>query len=385
MAGFGDRDFVQAASEDIGRLVDQAAFDPNLWHEVVAELGRRIPGTKPALQVFDTTAERGIPMLHWGWETGSIDAYARHYGTINPWTPVVLQTPALVSMYSEILLPASSFRDTEFYTDWLRHVGEAEASSGIKLLDGDGRLAVVTIQHGLARADRTHARLGPLLDRLGPRMRRALEANRVRFPTAKVPATARALLADLADPAFVVTGDLHLIEASGPGQAMLAAGDLIRVGARNRLHFPHARLGRAFAAETALACAGSETLTGDASVALAQERIRIVALSLRTDLTGQPGLAPLFSPNRLALVILRRAASGQARAEHSLSGRFGLSPAETRLALLMDGSVSLVEAARILGIGHETARTQIRQVFAKLGLSRQSELAVFVQRLKGQV
>ncbi len=108
----------------------------------------------------------------------------------------------------------------------------------------------------------------------------------------------------------------------------------------------------------------------------------MTAIGLRQDLRGIAGMARLLVPDHLALVVLRRAAAADGRRVRDRLADLGLSPAETRLALLMDGSRSLVQAAEILGIRHETARSQLRQVFAKLGLSRQSELAVFVLRLR---
>ncbi len=53
---------------------------------------------------------------------------------------------------------------------------------------------------------------------------------------------------------------------------------------------------------------------------------------------------------------------------------FGLTPAEARLAALLKDGLSLKEAAASLGISVNTARNQIRSVFEKLGVNRQSDL-----------
>ncbi len=53
---------------------------------------------------------------------------------------------------------------------------------------------------------------------------------------------------------------------------------------------------------------------------------------------------------------------------------FGLTMAEARLAIILTQGVSLVEAARRLGITHNTAKTQLRAIFAKTGARRQSQL-----------
>lgn len=59
---------------------------------------------------------------------------------------------------------------------------------------------------------------------------------------------------------------------------------------------------------------------------------------------------------------------------------FGLTPAEWRLALELRKGLSVSDAAFALGISVNTARTQVKSIFSKLGVSRQSEL---VRRLEG--
>ena len=53
---------------------------------------------------------------------------------------------------------------------------------------------------------------------------------------------------------------------------------------------------------------------------------------------------------------------------------FGLTTAEARLAVILTQGLSLVEAAQRLGITHNTAKTQLRAIFAKTGARRQSQL-----------
>jgi DNA-binding CsgD family transcriptional regulator len=64
-----------------------------------------------------------------------------------------------------------------------------------------------------------------------------------------------------------------------------------------------------------------------------------------------------------------------------LKGLFGLTIAEARLAERMASGCDLGTAARAIGIGRETARTQIRNVFAKTGVRRQAELTALLAAL----
>jgi DNA-binding CsgD family transcriptional regulator len=59
---------------------------------------------------------------------------------------------------------------------------------------------------------------------------------------------------------------------------------------------------------------------------------------------------------------------------------FRLTPAEARLAAGIATGAPLADVADGLGIGRETARTQLRSVFAKTGTTRQAELVRIIAR-----
>jgi DNA-binding CsgD family transcriptional regulator len=60
---------------------------------------------------------------------------------------------------------------------------------------------------------------------------------------------------------------------------------------------------------------------------------------------------------------------------------FGLTPAEARLASIMAEGANPEEAAEELHISRDTARNQLRAIFAKTTTHRQSELVALLSRL----
>ena len=60
---------------------------------------------------------------------------------------------------------------------------------------------------------------------------------------------------------------------------------------------------------------------------------------------------------------------------------FGLTPAEARLTLLLVGGKTLNEVAEMLHVSVLTLRAQLKAVFEKTHMHRQSELVVLVSRL----
>jgi DNA-binding CsgD family transcriptional regulator/PAS domain-containing protein len=61
----------------------------------------------------------------------------------------------------------------------------------------------------------------------------------------------------------------------------------------------------------------------------------------------------------------------------------GLTTAEARLTAMLAKGHTLVEAARQLGIAHNTSKAQLRAVFAKTGVHRQSQLVALLASLMG--
>jgi DNA-binding CsgD family transcriptional regulator len=100
----------------------------------------------------------------------------------------------------------------------------------------------------------------------------------------------------------------------------------------------------------------------------------------------------------MAVVPLERAAGGALTAvfvcdprhrdpppAELLRERFGLSPREARLALLLARGADLQRAAAELAIRPATARTHLKRIFYKTGVHRQAALVGLLHRLLGLV
>jgi DNA-binding CsgD family transcriptional regulator len=83
-----------------------------------------------------------------------------------------------------------------------------------------------------------------------------------------------------------------------------------------------------------------------------------------------------------ALVTLSSLAPKPPLSTNLLAGAFGLSPAEARLAAIMAGGIDLQTAAQELGVARDTARNQLKAIFAKTGAHRQSELVELLAKLQ---
>lgn len=375
----------QSSIAGIAALVDEAAFNPSAWVSVLEEIGRLIPGSKLGLQVVDARSERATPMITSGFRADVVEAYAQRYGSINPYLPIMLSAPVLRPLFSERQLPAAAMRHTEFYNDWLLKGGGIDASSGIKLVDTAGRLGVLVAHYEGKRADAMNDAFAPLFSQLAPRMRRALDAAHLQV-AARWMMSGGPLLAAISDPAFIVSRELTLHDANAAAHELIAQGDLILVGSRDRLRFRHADFGRAFADQVEWATreepTGGRPAGQDPIVALTAEHLSLSAITLRPSLAHATGLTKLWTPRTLALVIVRSHAPGADDIGERLMKVHRLSSSEARLAIAMTEGQPLTVVSEELGINYETARSQLKRVFEKMSINRQSELVAYLAKFK---
>lgn len=73
-------------------------------------------------------------------------------------------------------------------------------------------------------------------------------------------------------------------------------------------------------------------------------------------------------------MVLAASPGSRALSEDGLCAFFALSPAEARLTQQLALGHSIEDAAKALGVSHNTAKTQLKKVFFKVGVKRQPEL-----------
>ncbi|RDJ27511.1 helix-turn-helix transcriptional regulator [Bosea caraganae] len=82
-----------------------------------------------------------------------------------------------------------------------------------------------------------------------------------------------------------------------------------------------------------------------------------------------------------AIAVVTSAQPGEPADPALVRDLFGLTLAEARIAALIGAGLAPRNASLALGISEETARTTLKRVFAKVGVSRQSELTALLTKL----
>ncbi len=90
--------------------------------------------------------------------------------------------------------------------------------------------------------------------------------------------------------------------------------------------------------------------------------------------TALHGNDPPESRRSVVAVLVNDPEDAQALDAQMLRAWYGLTPAEGRVAVLLAGGLSLAGIVDCLGIGSNTARTHLKNIFAKTNTCRQGEL-----------
>lgn len=162
----------------------------------------------------------------------------------------------------------------------------------------------------------------------------------------------------------IVDGDGTIIDANPAGEALLKAGDGVGRN-RGRLWFELARH------RSALATLLAEPDPRAGPIRLKVERRELPALAI----VARPMPVPALGSGKGAVALFMAVTGDEPRIEaQAIRELYGLTPAEARLAAELSGGRSLVQAAVLLKITHNTARVHLRSIFAKTGARRQSHL-----------
>jgi DNA-binding CsgD family transcriptional regulator len=175
--------------------------------------------------------------------------------------------------------------------------------------------------------------------------------------------------------AFILDGRGSVIRLNAEAERHLGNGIRMLHGELKASHrIATANLQRLISATCALAL--GEAASAPAAIALPREHGRPLVCY------GTPLIASardLFRQAR-AIIMLLDPDRGIAAAQTVLQQAFALTPAEARLSACLGRGQTLEQAAKELKITYATARSELKGVFVKLGVSRQSELVALLAK-----
>lgn len=358
----GDTGISLARFSELVAEINRAAGHPDAWPRPLRAITDSLGGHHGCL----ITTDAGRHTMLAATDETLRETYNHRYRRLDPLAGVLESAPAATVLTRDEVIPPCDRHRHPFFTDW---AAAHDLGDGVFVrLATPGSWLAVYPRAG-QRLDRgTAARL---LILLLPHLDYALGLA-ARLSDAFVDRDlALSVLDRHRDGLALVTGCGRIEYANPTALALLRARDGLRLGTEARLESwdraVSCQLRRLLA--TAAEAAPSNT-TGRLLIPREGGRkpLTLSVLPLRPD----PRDAP--RPRRLALVVIVDPATEEPGSRETLRELYGLTRAESQVAFEVMRGSGLTAVADELFISVNTARTHLRQVFAKTGTNRQAEL-----------
>ena len=361
----------------IGDIYD-AALDPALWPDVLAECARFVGGPSAGLVFKDATRKSGNVY----YDAGGIAPHYRQlyfdtYVKLDPCTTSHVLAEIGEPMATADIMPYDEFLETRFYKEWAQPQQLVDFVSAVL-----EKTATSAALFGVFR----HERDGPADEEMRRRMRLIIPHVRRAALIGRVidlkAAEARSL-ADTVDGIsagmFLVDASARIVHANASGHAMLAQGSLLRA-VSGKLTPNDAN------AEQGLNEVYAMAERGDAAVGVKGIAMPLMALD------GEPYVAhvlPLTSGARrragstyaaAAAVFVHKAALETPSPLEVIGKLYKLTPSELRVLLAIVEVGGAPEVAEALGIAESTVRTHLLRLFAKTGVRDRAQAVQYAYR-----
>ncbi len=363
-------------AEDALQLV-QSIYDVTLgcesWPSVIQKISTATGGHSGLLRLVDYRRADVSFVSAYGYTQETIDSYRQHFVHLDPYSDHLAAAPAGSLLQSEQVAPLAIRKYTAYFNDYERHEDRTYAL-GCPL----GREQDFLLYLGLSRGRRA----GPyddtqlhLVHHVLPHMLRSVQLQRLVGNAIEARNLSEAALDQLRVGVILLSADGRVCFAN---QLASSLTESFRIeSGESGLKLPSPRfndqlqqlIAKALNTDAlTLQCPGGDMTYSRPGLGILQFRVFSLLSGHETLLTGRRPSVAIFmvrpGPPRLE--------AGQ------LATQFGLTPAESRLAVKLAEGTTLSDAACLTGISVTTARTHLRNIFAKTATSRQSELALLI-------
>lgn len=364
---------VRDISEEISSRISAAAMGRGEWSDVCAGFTRAFPGSFAALlnQNF-VRPEVSFAKVD-GLEDQYLQSFVTHYSYVNPWRRFWEFASNGAICVSERDDPATKYKKSAFYNEWMRSIGDYDASIGLRLQVNDDYIIYLPVHFSVSLSEVYESRLEAVIANTRRSLTNAIQIASYLRDTSDYAAARSALVGRSNAIAFVVDRAGRLKDANHRAiDAFARARPVLNRQGSVRFVQPEITtwLGK-------LLHESPPDLTRKRVMNISEERWLISVNQLPVTMFSQ-----LIRGQDQFLVQLTDLGSNRSCYDGDLLAEaYRITPAEIRLCRALSAGLLLNEAASCSGISYENARQKLKSIFRKTGVSNQSDLKLLLNSL----
>jgi DNA-binding CsgD family transcriptional regulator/PAS domain-containing protein len=341
-----------------------AALAPDAWSDVLRQLTEYL-GAVGAAYILTNKRTGQVEWISLAGPGAELQSdYVAHFAAVDPYRPLLDGSPGWLRVSES--LPRTVLARDEWYNDFVLRVGVGDIL-GANIYSGPSHEAVIGLHYGLHRRGFTSAREARVRELIGL-MRKAAELH-VRLNNAGWQSSvAWRALDQLAAAVIIADRDARIVRVNRAGEDLLSRGCALSVR--------HGKLctGRSFETDKLRALIGAAAVPDKLDPAIGRMLVGSRDRDLPCVLTVARLTAELSVFDRPLAMVLAAAPEQRLLAAADLAELFGLSPAESRLAVALMGGKKLHDITIETGVGISTLRSQLSAILKKVGADRQVDL-----------
>jgi DNA-binding CsgD family transcriptional regulator/PAS domain-containing protein len=349
----------------VGDIYD-CAIEPSRWPNALERITRSIDGAFAAISLHDT-AKAGVRLqAHWNvpdeFETGMRENFA-----INPLVPSVWYADIDRPFTALGEIAADELQSSRWFQTAVAPYGVLDAAMTV-LAKSSHRFGALSIFREERKADFDSDAV-ELLGHIAPHIRRAVMIADL-LDTRALERDMLSTTLEMLAVGIVLTDETgRMVHANHAALRHLDDARALRRD-RDRLSARDPKAAIELRQAIADAASGSTIDIPRTGISVPVGDLAAWVLPLDGGLRGE--FAANFSAK--AVVFIREIGDTQPLPAELFVRRYGITPAECRLLVLLAQGMTITEAAKTLGVALTTAKTHLAHLFQKTGTQRQAEL-----------
>jgi DNA-binding CsgD family transcriptional regulator len=315
--------------------------------------------------LIDKRARRVRSVTSWGCFTGSPAEYRSHYWAIDTFRMARAEAECGRWVRATGCLPQSDLWRDEWYNDYLLKGGVRDML-GAKLYDSSSHSMFFSVHQAAGDADQSIARSAAALELLIEPLRSAAGLYSKLLEAGYQSAIARGAMDHLAAALIFAESDGCVAQANDAAEHLLRLGDGLTIQNDRlcaRRSFETAKLAALIAAAASASAPSAGSMLVGRDAGHLPYVIRVAPVSVGTAAFDRP----------MAMVLIT-GLDETGPSEQDLVQLYGLSPAESRLAVGLARGKKLSDIAADIGVQITTLRTQLSAILRKFDVERQSDI-----------